>query len=80
MRIHRPAAERIDDLSGGRRRLLQILRLRVPARPSVSAAVEPSQSDRLDIAIFHSTKNVLDGWAGTLLVFCPTAITARTGL
>ena len=56
---------RVGDLSGGERRRLQILRL-LMAEPNVLLLDEPTND--LDIETLTSLEDVLDGWAGTLLV------------
>jgi len=56
---------RVSDLSGGERRRLQFLRL-LMAEPNVLILDEPTND--LDIETLTSLEDVLDGWAGTLLV------------
>ncbi len=56
---------RVGDLSGGERRRLQILRLLMD-EPNVLLLDEPTND--LDIETLTSLEDVLDGWAGTLLV------------
>ncbi|MEI2826640.1 MAG: ABC-F family ATP-binding cassette domain-containing protein [Dermatophilaceae bacterium] len=56
---------RVGDLSGGERRRLQILRL-LMAEPNVIILDEPTND--LDIETLTSLEDVLDGWAGTLIV------------
>ncbi|MGZ4699089.1 MAG: ABC-F family ATP-binding cassette domain-containing protein, partial [Oryzihumus sp.] len=56
---------RVSDLSGGERRRLQLLRLMM-AEPNVLLLDEPTND--LDIETLTSLEDVLDGWAGTLLV------------
>jgi len=56
---------RVGDLSGGERRRLQFLRL-LMAEPNVLLLDEPTND--LDIDTLTSLEDVLDGWAGTLLV------------
>jgi len=56
---------RVGDLSGGERRRLQFLRL-LMAEPNVLILDEPTND--LDIETLTSMEDVLDGWAGTLLV------------
>ncbi|HET7303472.1 MAG TPA: ABC-F family ATP-binding cassette domain-containing protein [Segeticoccus sp.] len=56
---------RVGDLSGGERRRLQILRLLMD-EPNVLLLDEPTND--LDIDTLTSLEDVLDGWAGTLLV------------
>ncbi len=56
---------RVGDLSGGERRRLQILRL-LMAEPNVLLLDEPTND--LDIETLTSLEDVLDGWAGTLIV------------
>ncbi|HEX2704807.1 MAG TPA: ABC-F family ATP-binding cassette domain-containing protein [Candidatus Lustribacter sp.] len=57
--------DRVGDLSGGERRRLQLLRL-LMAEPNVLLLDEPTND--LDIETLTSLEDVLDGWAGTLLV------------
>jgi ABC-type multidrug transport system ATPase subunit len=56
---------RVSALSGGERRRLQFLRL-LMAEPNVLILDEPTND--LDIETLTSMEDVLDGWAGTLLV------------
>ncbi|MFV0464227.1 MAG: ABC-F family ATP-binding cassette domain-containing protein [Nostocoides sp.] len=56
---------RVAELSGGERRRLQILRLLL-AEPNVLLLDEPTND--LDIETLTSLEDVLDGWAGTLVV------------
>ncbi|MGE9808168.1 ABC-F family ATP-binding cassette domain-containing protein [Janibacter sp. G1551] len=56
---------RVGDLSGGELRRLQILRL-LMAEPNVLLLDEPTND--LDIETLTQLEDVLDGWAGTLLV------------
>ena len=56
---------RVGDLSGGERRRLQLLRL-LMTEPNVLILDEPTND--LDIETLTSLEDVLDGWAGTLLV------------
>jgi ABC transport system ATP-binding/permease protein len=56
---------RVSDLSGGERRRLQLLRL-LMGEPNVLLLDEPTND--LDIETLTSLEDVLDGWAGTLLV------------
>ncbi|HET8600417.1 MAG TPA: ABC-F family ATP-binding cassette domain-containing protein [Segeticoccus sp.] len=56
---------RVGDLSGGERRRLQVLRL-LMTEPNVLLLDEPTND--LDIETLTSLEDVLDGWAGTLLV------------
>ena len=56
---------RVGALSGGERRRLQILRLLMD-EPNVLLLDEPTND--LDIETLTSLEDVLDGWAGTLLV------------
>ena len=56
---------KVGDLSGGERRRLQFLRL-LMAEPNVLILDEPTND--LDIETLTSMEDVLDGWAGTLLV------------
>ncbi|WP_295701222.1 ABC-F family ATP-binding cassette domain-containing protein [Lapillicoccus sp.] len=56
---------RVSDLSGGERRRLQLLRL-LMSEPNVLILDEPTND--LDIETLTSLEDVLDGWAGTLLV------------
>src|SRR6185295_1752657 len=55
----------VSSLSGGERRRLQFLRL-LMAEPNVLILDEPTND--LDIETLTSMEDVLDGWAGTLLV------------
>ncbi|MDU0313032.1 ABC-F family ATP-binding cassette domain-containing protein [Phycicoccus sp. M110.8] len=56
---------RVSDLSGGERRRLQLTRLLMD-EPNVLLLDEPTND--LDIETLTSLEDVLDGWAGTLLV------------
>ncbi|RNI23925.1 ABC-F family ATP-binding cassette domain-containing protein [Flexivirga caeni] len=56
---------RVGDLSGGERRRLQLLRL-LMTEPNVLLLDEPTND--LDIETLTSLEDVLDGWAGTLIV------------
>jgi ATP-binding cassette subfamily F protein uup len=56
---------RVRDLSGGERRRLQLTRL-LMSEPNVLLLDEPTND--LDIETLTSLEDVLDGWAGTLLV------------
>jgi ABC-type multidrug transport system ATPase subunit len=56
---------RVGDLSGGERRRLQLTRL-LMSEPNVLLLDEPTND--LDIETLTSLEDVLDGWAGTLLV------------
>ncbi len=56
---------RVGDLSGGERRRLQLLRL-LMGEPNVLLLDEPTND--LDIETLTSLEDILDGWAGTLLV------------
>jgi ATP-binding cassette subfamily F protein uup len=56
---------RVRELSGGERRRLQFLRLLL-TEPNVLILDEPTND--LDIETLTSMEDVLDGWAGTLLV------------
>ncbi|WP_277452699.1 ABC-F family ATP-binding cassette domain-containing protein [Janibacter sp. DB-40] len=56
---------RVRELSGGERRRLQILRLLMD-EPNVLLLDEPTND--LDIETLTQLEDVLDGWAGTLLV------------
>ena len=56
---------RVGDLSGGERRRLQLLRL-LMTEPNVLLLDEPTND--LDIDTLTSLEDVLDGWAGTLIV------------
>ena len=56
---------RVGDLSGGERRRLQLLRL-LMTEPNVLILDEPTND--LDIDTLTSLEDVLDGWAGTLIV------------
>ncbi|TWE11800.1 ABC-F family ATP-binding cassette domain-containing protein [Rudaeicoccus suwonensis] len=56
---------RVESLSGGERRRLQFLRL-LMTEPNVLLLDEPTND--LDIETLTSMEDVLDGWAGTLVV------------
>lgn len=56
---------RVGDLSGGERRRLQMLRI-LMTEPNVLLLDEPTND--LDIETLTQLEDVLDGWAGTLLV------------
>ena len=56
---------RVGDLSGGERRRVQLLR-QLMAEPNVLLLDEPTND--LDIETLTSLEDVLDGWAGTLVV------------
>ena len=56
---------RVGDLSGGERRRLQLLRL-LMSEPNVLLLDEPTND--LDIDTLTALEDVLDGWAGTLVV------------
>jgi ATPase subunit of ABC transporter with duplicated ATPase domains len=56
---------RVSDLSGGERRRLQLTRLLMD-EPNVLLLDEPTND--LDIETLTSLEDILDGWAGTLLV------------
>ena len=56
---------RVGDLSGGERRRLQLTRLLL-GEPNVLILDEPTND--LDIETLTSLEDVLDGWAGTLVV------------
>ena len=56
---------RVSDLSGGERRRLQLTRLLMD-EPNVLLLDEPTND--LDIETLTSLEDVLDGWAGTLVV------------
>ena len=56
---------RVGDLSGGERRRLQLTRLLL-AEPNVLILDEPTND--LDIETLTSLEDVLDGWAGTLVI------------
>ncbi len=56
---------RVGDLSGGERRRLQLTRLLL-GEPNVLILDEPTND--LDIETLTSLEDVLDGWAGTLIV------------
>ena len=56
---------RVGDLSGGERRRLQLTRLLL-TEPNVLILDEPTND--LDIETLTSLEDVLDGWAGTLIV------------
>lgn len=55
----------VGDLSGGERRRLQLLRL-LMTEPNVILLDEPTND--LDVPTLTSLEDVLDGWAGTLVV------------
>ncbi|MDP9399251.1 MAG: ATP-binding cassette domain-containing protein [Actinomycetota bacterium] len=55
----------VRDLSGGERRRLQLLRL-LMTEPNVLLLDEPTND--LDIETLNALEDLLDGWAGTLLV------------
>ena len=64
-----PAARqqtRVGDLSGGERRRLQLTRLL--HGPSRTCCILDEPTNDLDIETLTSLEDVLDGWAGTLLV------------
>jgi ATP-binding cassette subfamily F protein uup len=56
---------RVGDLSGGERRRLQLLRL-LMSEPNVLLLDEPTND--LDIETLTALEDLLDGWAGTLVV------------
>ncbi len=56
---------RVGDLSGGERRRLQFVRL-LMTEPNVLVLDEPTND--LDIETLTAVEDVLDGWAGTLIV------------
>jgi ATP-binding cassette subfamily F protein uup len=56
---------RVGDLSGGERRRLQLTRL-LMAEPNVLLLDEPTND--FDIETLTSLEDILDGWAGTLVV------------
>ena len=56
---------RVRELSGGERRRLQFVRLMM-TEPNVLILDEPTND--LDIETLTAMEDVLDGWAGTLLV------------
>ena len=56
---------RVGDLSGGERRRLQLLRL-LMAGPNVLLLDEPTND--LDVETLNALEDLLDGWAGTLVV------------
>jgi ABC transport system ATP-binding/permease protein len=56
---------RVSDLSGGERRRLQLLRL-LMAAPNVLLLDEPTND--LDVETMSALEDLLDGWAGTLVV------------
>lgn len=56
---------RVSDLSGGERRRLQLTRI-LMSEPNLLLLDEPTND--LDIETLTSLEDVLDGWAGTLLV------------
>ena len=56
---------RVDDLSGGERRRLQLLRL-LMAEPNVLLLDEPTND--LDTDTLAAVEDLLDGWPGTLVV------------
>ena len=58
-------ASRTDDLSGGERRRLQLMRLLL-AGPNVLLLDEPTND--LDIDTLTALEDLLDGWPGTLVV------------
>jgi ATP-binding cassette subfamily F protein uup len=67
-RLGFPAARQwtpVADLSGGERRRLQLLRL-LMAGPNVLLLDEPTND--LDVDTLAEVEDVLDGWAGTLVV------------
>ena len=67
-RLGFPAARQwtpVGDLSGGERRRLQLLRL-LMAGPNVLVLDEPTND--LDVETLAEVEDVLDGWAGTLIV------------
>src|SRR5206468_8548395 len=67
-RLGFPAARQwtpVGDLSGGERRRLQLLRL-LMAGPNVMLLDEPTND--LDVDTLAEVEDVLDGWAGTLVV------------
>jgi ATP-binding cassette subfamily F protein uup len=55
----------IDDLSGGERRRVQLLRL-LMAAPNVLILDEPTND--LDVETLAQVEDLLDGWAGTVVV------------
>jgi ATP-binding cassette subfamily F protein uup len=55
----------VDDLSGGERRRLQLLRL-LMTEPNLLLLDEPTND--LDIETLAALEDLLDGWAGTLVV------------
>jgi ATP-binding cassette subfamily F protein uup len=67
-RLGFPAARQwtpVGDLSGGERRRLQLLRL-LMAGPNLMVLDEPTND--LDVETLAEVEDVLDGWAGTLIV------------
>ena len=67
-RLGFPAARhwtRVGDLSGGERRRLQLLRLLMTG-PNLLVLDEPTND--LDVETLSELEDVLDGWAGTLVV------------
>ena len=56
---------RVGELSGGERRRLQLLRL-LMAGPNVLLLDEPTND--LDVETLNALEDLLDGWAGTLVV------------
>src|SRR4051794_4522835 len=67
-RLGFPAARQwtpVGDLSGGERRRLQLLRL-LMAGPNLMLLDEPTND--LDVDTLAEVEDVLDGWAGTLIV------------
>ena len=67
-RLGFPAARQwtpVGDLSGGERRRLQLLRL-LMAGPNLLVLDEPTND--LDVETLAEVEDVLDGWAGTLIV------------
>lgn len=56
---------RVDDLSGGQRRRLQLM-LTLLSEPNVLLLDEPTND--VDTEMLTATEDLLDSWAGTLIV------------